>query len=63
MKELVFICGKCGHSVFVDEKKGWVKKFLSDCPNCGEEPDTNWLLRGYGNFKREYPHLQGEKST
>lgn len=54
MKELVFICQKCSHIVFVDEKKGWVKKVLNDCPNCGEEPYENWVLRGYGNYEKEF---------
>lgn len=51
MKELYFICRKCQHHLFVDEKRGWVKKILSECPNCGEEPDGNWILGGYGKYK------------
>ena len=36
IKELCFICKKCGHNLFVDEKNNWVEKVLSaeGCPNC-----------------------------
>jgi len=50
MKELYFICRKCEHHLFVNEKKGWVKKILRECPGCGEEPEGNWILGGYGKF-------------
>jgi transcription elongation factor Elf1 len=52
VKELFFICYKCGHHLFVDETAQWMKKIItSDCPSCGEEPERNWILGGYGSFK------------
>lgn len=53
-KELHFVCIKCGHHLFVDEKPGWVKKLTKDCPSCGEEWsqwDGLFCLIGYGNYK------------
>lgn len=51
-KELIFICHKCGHNLYVEEKAGWVNKIIkADCPDCGEEPNENWMLEGYGSFK------------
>lgn len=55
VKELCFICRKCTHHLFVDEKPGWVRRMKTDCPNCGEEGDQNWILRGYGDFRKENP--------
>lgn len=49
-KELIFICKKCGHNLYVDPVK--VKKlFKIDCPECGEESYELWILSGQGNFE------------
>ena len=51
-KELHFICNKCEHHLFVDEKPGWVEKLTKrDCPNCGEESGELWIIVGYGKYK------------
>uniref|UniRef100_A0A6H1ZHY0 Uncharacterized protein n=1 Tax=viral metagenome TaxID=1070528 RepID=A0A6H1ZHY0_9ZZZZ len=51
-KELIFICKKCRHNLYVDSNK--VKKlFKIDCPHCGEEPDELWILSSEGNFEKD----------
>jgi DNA replicative helicase MCM subunit Mcm2 (Cdc46/Mcm family) len=53
-KELEFVCTKCEHHVFLEEKKGWVRKLQKPCPACGEEWsmwDGLYSLIGYGRFK------------
>lgn len=51
-KEVVFICRKCEHHLFVTQRDGWLKRILKlDCPGCGEESEELWILQGFGNFK------------
>lgn len=47
----VFACKKCGHLVFIDKVKPLKKLLSCKCPECGEEPYENWILRGEGNSK------------
>ncbi len=56
-KDLVFVCRKCGHQLFVrdwaTEKK--MKKIMrACCPSCGEESDELWILNRFGNYDKEY---------
>ena len=46
----VFECRKCGHQLFVQEGKSFLKR-LEDiagmsCPNCGEQAEGLWGLLG-----------------
>lgn len=53
VKELEFVCRKCDHHLFCQERKGWVKKVTQlPCPNCGESAGYSgrWSLLGYGRF-------------
>lgn len=43
IKTYIFECYKCNHTLYVDEKK-LDKVLKTDCPNCGEQPDRNWIL-------------------
>jgi len=57
-KQIVFICRKCEHNLFMNQKEGWLKKLLKlDCPNCGEESYELWILQGFGDFEK----WEGEK--
>ena len=48
-KDLIFICKKCGHNLYVSHAK--IRKlFKLDCPNCGEEADNLWILSCEGVF-------------
>ena len=48
--DFIFECRKCTHNVYVDKTK--VAKMLkTDCPECGEEAEGNWLLIGEGDFE------------
>lgn len=55
MRFIVFECRKCGHQLYVENTEDVVAKIGKvsnyDCPNCGEEPDFNWLLIG---LRREF---------
>jgi Zn ribbon nucleic-acid-binding protein len=46
----VFECRKCGHLLYVEECKPYPKKLEriagTACPNCGEQSEALWLLRG-----------------
>lgn len=53
LPDIVFICGKCGHNLFVDAKK-WQKILKTDCPECGEEAHENWIIARIGNYDKEY---------
>lgn len=56
-KDLVFICRKCGHLVFLtgwETEKKMKKMIRLSCPECGEEGYENWILGRFGNFKKEY---------
>ena len=50
MRYVVFECRKCGHNLYVENTEDVVKTIgkvsNSDCPNCGEEPEGNWVLVG-----------------
>ena len=57
MKDLVFVCRKCGHQVYKEEwstEKGMKVMIKLDCPNCGEEAYENWILSRFGNFDKEH---------
>lgn len=61
MRFIVFECRKCGHNLYVENTEDVVKAIgrvsNHDCPNCGEEPELNWLLVG---LKNEFPANQEE---
>jgi predicted RNA-binding Zn-ribbon protein involved in translation (DUF1610 family) len=54
-KDIVFICRKCEHMLYVEnisvEKLKQVSEY--DCPNCGEEGFENWILSRLGNYDYE----------
>ena len=53
MKQLHFVCTKCGHHLFVDEAPEWVAKLTDECPECGEQHDDFdglFSLIGYGDY-------------
>lgn len=51
-KDIIFICKKCGHHLFIIKGKDFVKKIKNkNCPNCGEESDENWIFGGLGYYK------------
>jgi transcription elongation factor Elf1 len=55
MRFIVFQCRKCGHLLYVentDDLARMLRKISNaDCPNCGEEPEGNWVLVG---LRRDY---------
>lgn len=62
-KDLVFICKKCKHNLFLTNAveltgKQIVKKLNHDCPNCGEETggywEGLWIYTRLGNYEKEY---------
>lgn len=60
--DIIFICKKCRHNLYVSNKKGWIKKMLTaDCPNCGEEAYENWILRDTGKFEDINNEYYGKK--
>lgn len=52
--DLVFPCRKCEHNLFINKEKFIKKSKLPDCPNCGEEFDSNWIFEREGNYEKEY---------
>jgi DNA-directed RNA polymerase subunit M/transcription elongation factor TFIIS len=54
--EVVFQCRKCEHLLFVKQiNKTKLKNIMKmDCPSCGEEGYTNWVLFRMGNYEEEY---------
>ena len=56
MRFILFECRKCGHHLYVENTEDVVKTIGQvgnlDCPNCGEEPDGNWVLVG---LRKEFP--------
>lgn len=50
MTRIVFECRKCEHRVCLDYKsgdglwRGFQRLLVMDCPECGEEPERNWML-------------------
>jgi len=52
--DLVFICRKCEHNLFIEKEKFIKKCDLPDCPNCGEEGYKNWIFAREGNYNEEY---------
>lgn len=55
-KELVFICHKCGHNLYVsrwNQEKQMKAIMEIDCPSCGEEAHENWILSHFGNYDQE----------
>ena len=61
MRFVVFECRKCGHRLYAENTEDIVQKIGRvsnlDCPNCGEEPEGNWILLG---LKKEFPVTEGE---
>lgn len=55
--DLVFICRKCEHNLFVDKQKFIKDCDLSDCPNCGEEGCENWIFSREGNFDEDFEKM------
>lgn len=42
-----FQCKKCSHRVFTDKIKKVLKELpKTDCPECGEEGEENWIVLG-----------------
>ena len=63
MRFVVFECRKCGHTLYVENTEDIVKKIgkvsVKDCPDCGEEGYSNWILVG---LKRHFPtEKEGEQ--
>ena len=55
-KQLILICRKCGHRLYVSkwDRELKIKKTLEgDCPDCGEEGFENWILGGFGNYDKD----------
>ena len=53
-KDLIFICRKCEHNLYVSPEIGSIKRLLKkDCPNCGEEREELWILSREGHWKGE----------
>lgn len=54
-KDIIFICKKCLHNLYVTHNSAWFSKMKKlDCPNCGEEAYENWILSRLGNFEKDY---------
>lgn len=55
MRFIVFQCRKCGHLLYVENTDDLARMLRElsndDCPNCGEEPEGNWVLVG---LRRDY---------
>jgi hypothetical protein len=51
--DYIFKCKKCKHLIYVNKLKVY-KLLKRGCPECGEEPEKNWLLCGCGDWKKEY---------
>ena len=49
--DIVFQCKKCGHLIFTPNV---IKLLETDCPQCGEEPYANWMLKREGHYEIEY---------
>jgi len=48
-KDLIFICKKCGHNIYVSLDK--IRKLLkTECPACGEEAYDLWILSYEGHY-------------
>jgi len=55
VKDIVFTCRKCSHLQFVDFDVKGIRKLLKyDCPECGEESNSNWILEREGDFDKEF---------
>jgi len=53
--QVIFICRKCSHRIYVSKErliKDW--KLPDDCPECGEESYENWIFEREGNYEKEY---------
>ena len=55
--DLVVVCKKCEHQLYVPYKK--VEDFIYnpedyDCPNCGENGFENWVLSRSGDYDEEH---------
>jgi len=46
MKNIYFKCKKCGHHVYTDEIKKVRNLPNTECPECGEEGQENWIVMG-----------------
>lgn len=59
--DIVFVCRKCDHHLFVNKKKLTIKFLLKlikrSCDNCGYKGDYfcgHWCITREGNYKKEY---------
>jgi DNA-directed RNA polymerase subunit RPC12/RpoP len=61
MRFIVFKCRKCEHHLYVENTEEVVEKIKKvsnlDCPNCGEDPDGNWVLVG---LRKNFPNSEKE---
>lgn len=54
-KDWIFECKKCQHNLYVSDEK--LNKLLdTECPECGEEPVSLWILIGKGLLKDTCDH-------
>jgi hypothetical protein len=61
-KDLVFVCRKCEHNLFLVDGVNLIGKEIARklnhyCPSCGEEAGDLWIYSRQGNYDKEY----GEK--
>ena len=61
-KDLVFVCRKCEHNLYITNGteltgKQLARKLNHNCPNCGEETGDYWkglwIYTRLGNYKKE----------
>lgn len=54
--QVVFQCKKCDQLLFIKKlNKKKLKEIMElECPNCGEEGYSNWILLKMGNYEAEY---------
>lgn len=51
-KDLILICHKCDHRVYLSDWQNRLRMMLrKHCPACGEEPDENWIFGGFGKYE------------
>lgn len=59
MNDLVFVCKKCKHLLFVRTEDRTIADIsdvldVTDCPCCGEESYENWVYSRKGNYEEEF---------
>ena len=58
-KDLVFMCLKCGHLLFITGTASEKVKKISrlddyECDECGEQREENWVYVRTGDYQKEY---------